>query len=104
MRISTRPPISPAKFFTARVSVRSSGTSDTCGSDDSRSKPGGFFHGSAKPPQTRSAPAFTNAGAHLDWGGFAQPWKKTERKNTRLNSSHVKISYDVFCLKKKKRK
>src|SRR5690606_41991164 len=26
----------------------------------------------------------------------------TDRKSTRLNSSHVKISYDVFCLKKKK--
>src|SRR5690606_40622413 len=25
-------------------------------------------------------------------------------KNTRLNSSHVKISYAVFCLKKKKKK
>src|SRR5690606_41843118 len=25
----------------------------------------------------------------------------TDRKSTRLNSSHVKISYAVFCLKKK---
>src|SRR5690606_39687843 len=32
-------------------------------------------------------------------------WKKLspiDRKSTRLNSSHVKISYAVFCLKKKK--
>src|SRR5207302_8277425 len=28
----------------------------------------------------------------------------TDRKSTRLNSSHVKISYAVFCLKKKKKK
>src|SRR5690554_7057552 len=28
----------------------------------------------------------------------------TDRKSTRLNSSHVRISYAVFCLKKKKRK
>src|SRR5436309_4670405 len=28
------------------------------------------------------------------------PW--LDRKSTRLNSSHVKISYAVFCLKKKK--
>src|SRR5690606_29059297 len=28
---------------------------------------------------------------------------KRDRKSTRLNSSHVKISYAVFCLKKKKR-
>src|SRR6266508_6491710 len=29
---------------------------------------------------------------------------RTDRKSTRLNSSHVAISYAVFCLKKKKRK
>src|SRR5690349_23931899 len=29
---------------------------------------------------------------------------RTDRKSTRLNSSHVEISYAVFCLKKKKRK
>src|SRR5436309_8402315 len=28
----------------------------------------------------------------------------SDRKSTRLNSSHVKISYAVFCLKKKKKK
>src|SRR5690606_41307287 len=27
-----------------------------------------------------------------------------DRKSTRLNSSHVKISYAVFCLKKKRRR
>src|SRR5690606_41629073 len=30
--------------------------------------------------------------------------KRTDRKSTRLNSSHVKISYAVFCLKKKIKK
>src|SRR5690625_5817439 len=29
--------------------------------------------------------------------------KSTDRKSTRLNSSHVAISYAVFCLKKKKK-
>src|SRR5439155_19592524 len=29
------------------------------------------------------------------------PWR-SDRKSTRLNSSHVAISYAVFCLKKKK--
>src|SRR5690554_7539958 len=29
--------------------------------------------------------------------------KKLDRKSTRLNSSHVRISYAVFCLKKKKK-
>src|SRR2546429_5791415 len=31
-----------------------------------------------------------------------QPMKATDRKSTRLNSSHGYISYAVFCLKKKK--
>src|SRR5437868_13062526 len=30
--------------------------------------------------------------------------EKLDRKSTRLNSSHVSISYAVFCLKKKKKK
>src|SRR5690606_40837276 len=30
------------------------------------------------------------------------PVTRIDRKSTRLNSSHVKISYAVFCLKKKK--
>src|SRR3712207_8122712 len=29
---------------------------------------------------------------------------RTDRKSTRLNSSHANISYAVFCLKKKKKK
>src|SRR5690625_5763265 len=30
--------------------------------------------------------------------------RRTDRKSTRLNSSHVATSYAVFCLKKKKKK
>src|SRR5437868_13075939 len=45
-----------------------------------------------------------DATAHLDainrMGPL--PWRITlDRKSTRLNSSHVSISYAVFCLKKK---
>src|SRR5690606_41127996 len=40
--------------------------------------------------------------------GFDGDWLWTlsrgrDRKSTRLNSSHVKISYAVFCLKKKRK-
>src|SRR5439155_20686970 len=35
--------------------------------------------------------------------GRRQPQIVVDRKSTRLNSSHVAISYAVFCLKKKKR-
>src|SRR3989442_15994933 len=34
---------------------------------------------------------------------YAPQGLKVDRKSTRLNSSHVRISYAVFCLKKKKR-
>src|SRR3989454_8371228 len=32
------------------------------------------------------------------------PIEESDRKSTRLNSSHLVISYAVFCLKKKKKK
>src|SRR5690349_23899290 len=35
-------------------------------------------------------------------GQLKERWE--DRKSTRLNSSHVEISYAVFCLKKKKKK
>src|SRR5690606_39839156 len=37
-------------------------------------------------------------------GRYSYPSLFGDRKSTRLNSSHVKISYAVFCLKKKKKK
>src|SRR5437868_8940902 len=44
-----------------------------------------------------------NAGHTLVFGmpGGFTPLKNGDRKSTRLNSSHVSISYAVFCLKKK---
>src|SRR5438874_6485987 len=35
---------------------------------------------------------------------YVQFTTNQDRKSTRLNSSHVEISYAVFCLKKKKKK
>src|SRR5688500_19098782 len=37
---------------------------------------------------------------HATGGGY---WDIPDRKSTRLNSSHLVISYAVFCLKKKKK-
>src|SRR5690606_40127118 len=51
---------------------------------------GGRARGGPGPPRPRRA-----RGAL--WRGPA----REDRKSTRLNSSHVKISYAVFCLKKK---
>src|SRR5439155_17226713 len=40
----------------------------------------------------------------LWWNAHVLPLTRRDRKSTRLNSSHVAISYAVFCLKKKKNK
>src|SRR3989442_11356764 len=51
----------------------------------------------------RSPNFFQNLTARA--GRFVRFWKKFgDRKSTRLNSSHVRISYAVFCLKKKKKR
>src|SRR5690554_7379936 len=48
--------------------------------------------------QTNSAPE----SLMLDWGSpDVNIFLNRDRKSTRLNSSHVRISYAVFCLKKK---
>src|SRR5688500_20352101 len=47
---------------------------------------------SAARPRRRPSPASS--------GGCRRP--RRDRKSTRLNSSHLVISYAVFCLKKKK--
>src|SRR4051812_49991566 len=43
---------------------------------------------------------------HFELGqtGFGEGENAADRKSTRLNSSHMSISYAVFCLKKKKNK
>src|SRR5690606_41941852 len=55
---------------------------------------GAFGRGEADETQSRPALHHLDAAAG---GVFAA----RDRKSTRLNSSHVKISYAVFCLKKK---
>src|SRR2546427_1049751 len=49
------------------------------------------------------APEWTAALQQLHSHAAPLPWE-TDRKSTRLNSSHSQISYAVFCLKKKKKK
>src|SRR5688572_32428188 len=51
-------------------------------------------------------PLIREALIELEHQGYVRkvPYKGTDRKSTRLNSSHSQISYAVFCLKKKKKK
>src|SRR5690606_40838798 len=51
----------------------------------------------------RPVAGFSAASSVLLWISRPCGLQRTpDRKSTRLNSSHVKISYAVFCLKKKK--
>src|SRR5439155_13496469 len=54
-----------------------------------------------RPRQTQSIDR-TKTTPESDSGRSSQTYP--DRKSTRLNSSHVAISYAVFCLKKKKKK
>src|SRR5258707_11618432 len=66
-------------------------------------------HPPAPPPKCNpdgscQMPGFST-GMSIGCGGTAGGEKRalrTDRKSTRLNSSHANISYAVFCLKKKK--
>src|SRR5258705_1040792 len=46
-------------------------------------------------------PGMPSSGAFSIPGGASCKLFRTDRKSTRLNSSHLGISYAVFCLKKK---
>src|SRR5690349_22102399 len=48
--------------------------------------------------------ALERLGRRIGDPGFPRSDGRADRKSTRLNSSHVEISYAVFCLKKKKNK
>src|SRR5436189_3099942 len=68
-----------------------------------------------RPPRSTLFPYTTlfrsgfHRGPHRRIGRTSSRWRnpqavRTDRKSTRLNSSHRCISYAVFCLKKKKKK
>src|SRR3989442_3819642 len=82
--------------FDADAQVR---TATTVGRERGAAPPSGFFADVA--PNISSLDAATG---QLRWKkrGDDHPVKLSDRKSTRLNSSHVRISYAVFCLKKKK--
>src|SRR5690606_40023015 len=57
-----------------------------------------------RPDPGRGLLAQGDRGTGQTSGGAPARSPGQDRKSTRLNSSHVKISYAVFCLKKKKNK
>src|SRR5690606_40887446 len=103
-RVRIRPPPIPPLFpyttlFRSRLRA-------VCSAHRTRRRPGGDRAGGGG----AGAGAVKGGGAAV--GGRARgrrplhrrhrrPRPAVDRKSTRLNSSHVKISYAVFCLKKK---
>src|SRR6266700_7281929 len=67
-----------------------------------------FFLMIRRPPRSTLFPyttLFRSGAGGRGWPhprGAGRRLPEPDRKSTRLNSSHVKISYAVFCLKKKK--
>src|SRR5205814_8806127 len=53
--------------------------------------------------RTWSTLIFSSGGRNACGSGLHSVMKLGDRKSTRLNSSHLGISYAVFCLKKKKK-
>src|SRR5438477_8108130 len=52
----------------------------------------------------RTGRSYRQLPARSSGSGGRAPTQPVDRKSTRLNSSHMSISYAVFCLKKKKKK
>src|SRR6266540_4864056 len=61
------------------------------------------FRGETVEKPHRSLPRPLDMKALSDMNAAAPALAKKDRKSTRLNSSHITISYAVFCLKKKKK-
>src|SRR2546422_5968501 len=57
-----------------------------------------------QPPHGTISVGAIHLSEHRDGKKQQRAYQQTDRKSTRLNSSHGYISYAVFCLKKKKKK
>src|SRR5437773_8886119 len=64
---------------------------------------GGIDHHGGGVNLAREAPRVGERARHNRLGQARAVAPDVDRKSTRLNSSHITISYAVFCLKKKKK-
>src|SRR5690606_39815460 len=82
-------------IFSQASPIRSPTFSVPC----SRVRPASRSASSASVPSSRPSSAASRVSSRI-----SSPARSIDRKSTRLNSSHVKTSYAVFCLKKKNQK
>src|SRR5690606_41869609 len=87
----------PHSFPTRRSSDLGGGPAQRGTARDGAGQRAGVDGAAAVPQAAAGIHGAVSAGAPAA-GGQQSPG---DRKSTRLNSSHVKISYAVFCLKKK---
>src|SRR5256885_8064054 len=101
-------------FFSSRrrhTRLQGDWSSDVCSSDLSRHRKRGSYR--RRPGNGLNLKACSGGAAHELKAGVGQQrracityqsddFTRLDRKSTRLNSSHLVISYAVFCLKKKK--
>src|SRR5256885_1335858 len=95
---------SPAGSQAPRMQLSISATEDFAGSYGSvgaYEKVTGVLRGELDPADPKNAVIQDLALAPVNARGMVE--YSTDRKSTRLNSSHLVISYAVFCLKKKKK-
>src|SRR5205807_8914243 len=96
------PPPPPHSFPTRRSSDLALDGRDR-GDDRRRARQGcGRARDRALPRPAAHAPALRRRRAPQVLGALRPLRPPRDRKSTRLNSSHLVISYAVFCLKKKK--
>src|SRR5204863_10098764 len=99
LSLSARPPPSPLFPYTTLFRSRNGGRRLRRAGPGSFSELGGaqlFAPGWVERPQS------PHALGHRRMSDEQRREAFLDRKSTRLNSSHVEISYAVFCLKKKK--
>src|SRR5256885_8244081 len=73
-------------------------------SGDGGAPAGGASSRSSAAPAARGPARFRSGGGTQTFRTSSDAASQPDRKSTRLNSSHLVISYAVFCLKKKKNK
>src|SRR5690606_41269125 len=100
--IKRRPPTSPLFPYTTLFRSEATTASTSSQRDKTFPTPSRPAHGAGARRLCGAACLLSAPRLAAPGGALGGCGREVDRKSTRLNSSHVKISYAVFCLKKKK--